>query len=136
MPTPRDFEERIRAAAFQVAVMGERDATVIAERVGISTRSLYRVATDTNHRLYPVWKERLTELGFEREVQSFRVRPRGRQLDRELFEKVRRAWEDVGAERRAGFSRRELALQFVGEFGITLPTAQSWIRKFERGVRG
>lgn len=135
MPTPRDFEERIRAAAFQVAVMGELDATVISERVGISTRSLYRVATDKSHRLYPVWKAKLTELGFEGEVQSFRVRPRGRQLDRELFEKVRRAWEDVG-ERRAGFSRRELALQFVDEFGITLPTAQSWIRKFERGERG
>ena len=136
MPTPRLFESRIQAAAFHYAVMGVRDANALAELVGVSPRSLYRVATEPSHRLHELWRGELSRMGFDEPVTGFRVKARGRQMDMELFEKVRAAWNAIGAERRRGFSRRELALQFVDEFGITLPTAQSWLRKYERELRG
>ena len=135
MPTPILFEHRIRAAAFHYAVMEVRDANALAELVGVSARSLYRV-TEPSHRLHSVWRGALTEMGFEDEVSGFRVRPRGRGMDKELFEKVRAVWNGMGEERRRGSSRRELGLEIVEEFDITLPTALSWLRKYERDAGG
>ena len=131
MPTPILFEHRIRAAAFHYAVMEVRDANALAELVGVSARSLYRV-TEPSHRLHSVWRGALTEMGFEGEVSGFRVRPRGRGMDKELFEEVRRAWREIGSERRRGYSRRQIGIRFVDEFGISLPTALSWLRKYEK----
>jgi len=135
MPTPILFEYRIRAAAFHYAVMEVRDANRLAELVGVSARSLYRV-TEPSHRLHSVWRGALTEMGFEDEVSGFRVRPRGRGMDKELFEKVRAVWMGMGEERRRGSSRRELGLEIVKDFDITLPTALSWLRKYERDASG
>lgn len=136
MPTPRLFEKRIRAAAFHYAVMEVRDANVLAELVGVSARSLYRVATDESHRLHEFWRGELSSMGYDEPITGFRVRPRGRQMDKELFEKVRAVWLGMGEERRRGSSRRELGLEIVAEFDITLPTALSWLRKYERELRG
>lgn len=136
MPTPILFEKRIQAAAFHYAVMEIRDANALAELVGVSARSLYRIATEESHRLHEFWRAELSSMGYDEPITGFRVRPRGRQMDKELFEQVRAAWDAIGSERRRGFSRRELAIRFVDEFGITLPTAQSWLRKYERDVSG
>ena len=136
MPTPRLFESRIQAAAFQYAVMGVRDANALAELVGVSPRSLYRVATDENHRLHEFWRGELSRMGYDEPVTGFRVKARGRQMDMELFEQVRAVWLGMGEERRRGSSRRELGLEIVEEFEITLPTALSWLRKYERELRG
>ena len=136
MPTPRLFEKRIQAAAFHYAVMEVRDANALAELVGVSARSLYRVATDTSHRLHDFWRGELSSMGYDEPITGFRVRPRGRQMDMELFEKVRAVWLGMGEERRRGSSRRELGLEIVKDFDITLPTALSWLRKYERELRG
>ena len=136
MPSPTLFDKRIRAAAFHYVMMEVRDANELAELVGISARTLYRVATDASHRFHALWTAELTEMGFEDEVSGFRVRPRGRGMDKELFEKVRAVWNGMGEERRRGSSRRELGLEIVAEFDITLPTALSWLRKYERDASG
>lgn len=136
MPTPILFEKRIQAAAFHYAVMEIRDANALAELVGVSARSLYRVATDETHRLHQFWRGELSSMGFDEPITGFRVRPRGRQMDKELFEQVRAVWLAMGTERRRGSSRRELGLEIVKDFDITLPTALSWLRKYERDAAG
>ena len=136
MPTPILFESRIRAAAFHYAVMEVRDANALAELVGVSARSLYRVATDKSHRLHEFWRGELSSMGYDEPITGFRVKPRGRQMDMDLFEKVRAVWLGMGEERRRGSSRRELGLEIVAEFDITLPTALSWLRKYERDAGG
>ena len=136
MPTPILFEKRIQAAAFHYAVMEVRDANALAELVGVSARSLYRVATDASHRLHDFWRTELSAMGYDEPVTGFRVKARGRQMDMELFEQVRAVWLAMGEERRRGSSRRELGLEIVEEFEITLPTALSWLRKYERELSG
>ena len=132
MPKSTNFENRIRAAAVLWA-NGERDADRLAELTGVSVRSLYRVATDENHSLYPLWYRELDTMGYDGDVPvNFQVRARGRKADEEKRAIVRAEWTAMGSERRAGFSRRELALQFAEEVGVSLATAIGWLRRLER----
>lgn len=132
MPKSTNFENRIRAAAVLWA-NGERDADRLAELTGVSVRSLYRVATDEKHSLYPLWYRELDMMGYDGDIPiNFQVRARGRKADEEKRAIVRAEWISMGSERRAGFSRRELALQFAEEVGVSLATAIGWLRRLER----
>lgn len=131
MPKSTTFENRIRAAAVLWA-NGERDADRLAELTGVSARSLYRVATDENHALYPLWYQELETMGYDGDIPvNFQVKARGRKADEEKRAIVRAEWVSMGSERRAGFSRRELAVRFAEEVGVSLATAVGWLRRFE-----
>lgn len=135
MPKSSTFEKRIRTAAVLWA-NGERDADRLAELTGVSVRSLYRVATDEKHSLYAVWYTELEEMGYDGDIPiNFQVRARGRKADEEKRAIVRAEWISMGSERRAGFSRRELAVRFAEEVGVSLATAVGWLRRFEREER-
>ena len=135
MPKSTTFENRIRAAAVLWA-NGERDADRLAELTGVSARSLYRVATDEKHSLYRLWYRELEDMGYDGDIPvNFQVRARGRKADEEKRAIVRAEWTAMGSERRAGFSRRELAVRFAEEVGVSLATAVGWLRRFEREER-
>jgi len=135
MPKSTTFENRIRAAAV-IWANGERDADRLAELTGVSARSLYRVATDENHALYPLWYRELETMGYDGDIPvNFQVKARGRKADEEKRAIVRADWTAMGSERRAGFSRRELAVRFAEEVGVSLATAVGWLRRFEREER-
>ena len=126
------FERRIKVAAFHYAG-GERDANRLADLAGVSVRSLYRVATDPGHRLYPVWHSELQALGcvVMGDV-SFRTRAPGRQVDEVKRDAMRSAWQGMGPARRAGYSRNMLASKLAAEVQVSHGTAVGWIRGFEK----
>lgn len=134
MPRRRTLENRIRAAAVNFAC-GERDAPRLSELVGVAVRTLYRVAGDENHELYPVFYAELKTMGIEDEPVNFRVKRRGRQVDEKKRDAVRTAWAEMGSERRAGFSRRELAHRLADEVDASPVTVTAWLKKFETAER-
>lgn len=123
------FEKRIRVAAFLFSE-GCRDANRLSELVGVSVRSLYRVSTNPEHRLYPVWHSELKAMGYSGDL-SFRVKPRGRQVDKGKREKARAGWRGL-KKRYPGMSRRGMAARLASEVGETQSAVIGWLRGFEK----
>lgn len=124
-----DFERRIRVAAFHFAE-GCRDAKRLSELAGISVRSLYRVATETSHRLYPLWHSELAAMGYRGDL-GFRVKPRGRQVSEEKEKQSREGWHSL-KRRYPGMARRAMARELARELGETESAMIARIRRFEK----
>ena len=124
-----DVERRVRVAAFHFS-NGIRDANRLSELTGISVRSLYRVSTETSHRLYPLWHSELRAMGYAGDL-SFRVKPRGRQVSEERDEQSRAGWLSL-KKRYPGMARRAMARRLARELDETESAMISRIRRFEK----
>ena len=121
-------KRQIRAAAFEYAFGGVRDVEILANRVGLSSRTLWRVIKP-GHRFYEVWREELSALGYEGET-CFRVRPR-RQADPEKKARAREGWLSL-RRKYPILSRRSMAARLAAEVDATPGAVTGWIRGFEK----
>ena len=124
-----DFERRVRVAAFHFS-NGIRDANRLSELTGISVRSLYRVSTNPEHRLYPLWHSELAAMGYSGDL-SFRVKPKGRQVSEEREKQSRTGWQSL-KRRYPGMARRAMARELARELGETEQAMIGRIRRFEK----
>ena len=121
-------KRQIRAAAFEYAFGGVRDVEILANRVGLSSRTLWRVIKP-GHRFYNLWREELAALGYEGEA-CFRVRPR-RQADPEKKARAREGWLSL-RQKYPVLSRRSMAHRLAAEVDATPGAVTGWIRGFEK----
>ena len=123
-------ERRIQYAAF-LYVNGDRAADALGDIVGMSGRTLYRIANDENHPCHALWHAELDALGFEG-PRHFRITPRGRKPDTAFKNKVNAAWQDILKER-PNLSRREISRQLQTAYPeLGFWRAMAWCETFEK----
>ena len=126
----KERERCVRYAAL-LYTRGEQNAEELGDIVGMSGRTLYRIANNESHACHQLWHAELDALGFEG-IRNFRVTPRGRKPDITLKEKVKPAWQKL-TENSPNLSRREIARQLQTTYPeLGFWRAMGWLREFEK----
>lgn len=132
-------EQCVRLAAF-LYVNGDRNANALGDIVGMSGRTLYRIANDESHACHHLWHAELDALGFEG-PRHFRITPRGRKPNIALKKKVKAAWQDILKTQqsaiadggRPNLSRREISRQLQNAYPeLGFWRAMAWCETFEK----